>query len=415
MDGINTLLAGADNKKTRPYHLILMAKDLKGLKNLYKLISWSHLHNFYKKPRITKTKLMEYREGLIVGSACEQGELFRAIFDGKPWGELCDIAKFYDFLEIQPLGNNLFMLREGMVQSEEQLREFNRTIIRLGEKLNIPVCATGDVHFMDPEDEIYRRILQAGQGFSDADQQAPLYLRTTDEMLAEFDYLGKEKAREVVIENPGRIADSIETIRPIPEGTFPPHIDGAEEQIQEITWNRARELYGDPVPEIVSARLDRELTSIVKHGFSVLYMIAQKLVQNSVENGYLVGSRGSWSAPPSSPIWRGFRRSTPWRRIISAKSAIIRSSLPTVRWGPASTCPIRSAPSAENPSPGTGHEIPFETFLGFDGDKAPDIDLNFASEYQLRAHKYTESLFGSDHVFKAGTISTVATRPRSVT
>ena len=404
---METLRSGSKIMDRRARHIIVFAKNSIGLRNLYRLISYGNLKYFRRVPIMPKSELLQWREGLIIGSACEAGELFQAILNHKSWAELKRIASFYDFLEIQPICNNRFMLDKGLAEDEEELRGFNRTIVRLGEELGKPVVATGDVHFLDPEDEIFRHILLATKQMPDADRPLPLYLRTTDEMMEEFSYLGPEKAHEVVIDNPNRIVDWCETLRPVPHNLFAPKIENSVEDLKSLVYGKLHRLYGENPPELVQKRVDTEMHDIISCHYDVIYMSAQKLVQNSLEHGYLVGSRGSVGSS-----------------IVAFMSGIteVNSYPPHYRCPeckfttfdvPADCACGADLPDAVCPKCGAkldkdGFNIPFETFLGFGGDKVPDIDLNFSGEYQAKAHAYCVQMFGKTHVFRAGTIGTVA-------
>ena len=400
-------LEKVDIKKLPTYHIIILAKTQEGIKNLYKLVSEAHIDNFFRRPRTKKSRLMEMRDGLIIGGACEAGQIYRSVLGGQSDEEIKEIMSFYDYVEIQPIANNAYLIEKGNVKDEYELKEINRKIYNLAKEINKPTVATGDVHFLEPHDEAFRRIIMAGQGFGDADNQAPLYFKTTEEMLKEFSYLGSDIAKEVVVKNPQAIADSIDVLKPIPDETYPPKIEGADDDIRNMTMNKVHSIYGDNLPEVVQKRLDKELNSIINNGYAVLYLIAQKLVAKSYADGYLVGSRGSVGSS-----------------FVATMSDITEvNGLP-----PHYVCPKckkshffldgsvssgadledKDCPDCGVPYNKDGHDIPFETFLGFEGDKEPDIDLNFSGDNQADIHKYTEVLFGKGYVFKAGTIGTVA-------
>ena len=401
-------------QKMPTYHAIILAKNDTGRVNLYHLVSDSHLIYYHRRPRVPKSLYLKYQEGLMIGSACEAGELYQAVLNGRPEPEIARLVNFYDYLEIQPIGNNAFMLRDEDrtdIQTEDDLREINRKIVKLGEMFNKPVVATCDVHFLDPDDEVYRRIIMAGKGFDDADQQAPLYLHTTEEMLQEFSYLGNEKAEEIVITNPNKIADMVEKISPIHKGKCPPVIENSDEMLREICYTKAHEIYGESLPSVVEERLERELNSIISNGYAVMYMIAQKLVWKSNSDGYLVGSRGSVGSSFAATM-SGITEVNPLSphyycsscHYCDFDSEEVRAY--SGRAGcdmPDKNCPVCGKPLIKE-----GFDIPFETFLGFKGDKEPDIDLNFSGDYQGKAHRYVEVIFGAGQTFKAGTIGTLA-------
>ena len=415
LDEVNTLAKSSVEmiRKMPTYHAIILATCDQGRTNLYRLISLSHIKYYNKRPRIPKSEFNKYRDGLLIGSACEAGELYRAILNGRPQEEITRLVNFYDYLEIQPLGNNAFMIRDedSDIASNDDLIDINKRIVKLGEEFGKLVVATCDVHFLNPEDEVYRRIIMAGKGFKDADEQAPLYLRTTEEMLKEFEYLGSKKAEEVVITNTNKIADMCERISPVRPDKCPPVIENSDGMLREICYNKANRMYGDPLPPIVKERLDRELNSIISKGYAVMYIIAQKLVWKSNEDGYLVGSRGSVGSSFVATM-SGITEVNPLHaHYLCTHCKYSDFDSPEVQaFSGRGGCdmPDKLCPKCGRPLSKEGFDIPFETFLGFKGNKEPDIDLNFSGEYQSKAHKYTEVIFGEGQTFKAGTIGTLA-------
>lgn len=408
VDEINTIFAGStDYKKLKTHHIVILVKNLTGLRNLYELISESQVNYYFKKPRMLKSMIRRLKDGLILGSACNAGELYEAVQNGRPQEEIDEIAQFYDYFEVQPLGNNEFLVRDGILPDKEALIDINKKIIALGERFGKPVVATGDVHFLNKEDSAYREVLMTVQGFSDADSQAPLYFHSTQEMLDEFYYLDPETAYKIVIENPNYIAGMVENVRPVPEGQFPPVMEGAPEELEQRCYEKARRIYGDPLPEIVQKRLERELEPIKAHGFAVMYMIAQRLVAKSNSDGYIVGSRGSVGSSLVAFM----------AGITEVNSLIPHYVCPDCKhsiwiddgsYSAGCDMPNKNCPKCGVEMNKDGHEIPFETFLGFNADKQPDIDLNFSGDYQPTAHKYIEELFGEGFVFRAGTIGVIA-------
>ncbi len=388
-------------------HIIILARNEEGLRNLYCIISKSHLDYFYKTPRIPKSLLSKMRSGLLLGSACEAGELYRGIIAGKNEGQLAEIASFYDYLEIQPLGNNMFMVDNGMLDNVQEIEKANLKVYEIGKKLGIPVVATGDVHFLEPRDQVYRKIIMAGKGFQDADKQAPLYLHTTEEMLSEFEYLGESAAKEVVVTNPNIINNKIEELLPVPLETYPPTLPGAEQELKDMTWKQAKAVYGQSLPEIVEIRLERELKAIIDNGYAVMFVIAQKLVSKSMADGYLVGSRGSVGSSLVATM-SGITEVNPLPPHYLCQDCKYSEFICDGSAGAGADLPDKACPKCGLPLEKHGFDIPFEVFMGFEGDKEPDIDLNFSGEYQSKAHSFAEEIFGKQQVFRAGTISTLA-------